>query len=324
MPARIGYLFIDMNYYTQSSTAPLRRVRTSTNGRSRVIMNIMRWMLLALAMVAQIQAATPFFQGSFEGSATGWTAVRGTATPDTGITYQGRASMRIEAAPGGDAAVRSAPITLTIGKRYELSGWIRTERLNVRDLDRTPIATGASLTMASMPYDMHSESVGATHGWTRVRLRFTATRAEDHVVLEAGTGGTFDGKAWFAGVGLEEIAQRAAWPTEAAVKTYGPAYRYPDGGWIYLHIEGQPYERGYQHGRLMSKEIVQYLQRCAATIETYGAKESWAMARATVAALFLHGFDQEILEEMKGIADGASDAGATWEGRRIDLTDMAV
>ena len=41
-------------------------------------------------------------------------------------------------------------------------------------------------------------------------------------------------------------------------------------------------------------------------------------------ALFLRGFDREILEEMKGIADGASDAGAKWLDRRIDLVDIAV
>ena len=284
----------------------------------------MRLLLFAIAIVAQIRAATPFFQGSFEGAASGWTAARGTATPDSAVTYQGHKSMRVEGAQGADAAVWSAPISLTIGKRYELSGWVKTEQLAVRDLDRTPIAIGAALTMASMPFDVHSESLGATRDWTRVRLRFTATRAEDSVVLEAGTGGAFTGKAWFAGVGIEEIAPRGEWPVDSAIRSYGPAYRYADGGWTYLHVEGQPYERGYQHGQLMSKEIVQYMERCAATIETYGAKESWSMARGTVSALFLHGFDQEILEEMKGIADGASDAGAKWEGRRIDLTDIAV
>ena len=41
-------------------------------------------------------------------------------------------------------------------------------------------------------------------------------------------------------------------------------------------------------------------------------------------ALFLRGFDREILEEMRGIADGASDAGAKWQGRRIDLVDIVV
>src|ERR1700733_4486030 len=52
--------------------------------------------------------------------------------------------------------------------------------------------------------------------------------------------------------------------------------------------------------------------------------KSWNLARTTATALFLHGFDQEILQEMKGIADGASDAGARWQGRPIDLTDILV
>jgi hypothetical protein len=41
-------------------------------------------------------------------------------------------------------------------------------------------------------------------------------------------------------------------------------------------------------------------------------------------ALFLRGFDRELLDEMRGIAEGASDAGATWMDRRIDLMDIVV
>ena len=111
------------------------------------------------------------------------------------------------------------------------------------------------------------------------------------------------------------------WPIREAVQTFGPAYRYPAAGWIYLHIEGKPYERGYQHGHLMVREIPEYLERCAALL---GSKEHWSDYRTTVNALFLRGFDQEILEEMRGIADGASDAGARWQDRRIDVVDVAV
>ena len=238
-------------------------------------------------------------------------------------------SMRLES-HGGDARVQSAPVELTIGKSYELTGWIRTEKLSVRDLDRSPIATGAALSMASLPYDVQSESLGATRDWTPVHLRFTATRAHDSIVLTVAYGGTFDGKAWFSGVNIDQAAPELTltsadrWPAPAAVTTYGPAYRYPVGGWIYLHIEGQPYERGYQHGHLMAKEIPQYMERCAAELDPKNRNKSWNLARTTATALFLHGFDQEILEEMKGIADGASDAGARWEGRPIDLTDIVV
>ncbi len=200
---------------------------------------------------------------------------------------------------------------------------MRTENIAVRDLDRSPIATGATLTMASMPFDVHAVSVGGTHDWTRLTLNFIATRARDNILLTAGNGGAFKGKAWFDGVSIDEASNRGAWPVAEAISKYGPAYRYPYGGWIYLHIEGKPYERGYQHGRLMAKEIPQYLDRCLADLG-YKDAEGWQQARTVANALFLRGFDDEILQEMKGIADGAASAGAKFQGRSVDLLDIAT
>ena len=136
------------------------------------------------------------------------------------------------------------------------------------------------------------------------------------------TAARFKGKAWFEGVCLDEASSADAWPAREAVQTFGPAYRYPAAGWIYLHIEGKPYERGYQHGHLMAREIPEYLERCAADLGSNAA--GWDHLRTTANALFLRGFDREILEEMRGIADGASDAGAKWLDRRIDLIDIVV
>ncbi len=272
---------------------------------------------LSAAMVTH--AATPLFRSSFDKQ--NWTAIEGAATPDPAVLHGGSKSLRLEAgASDSGAVVRFAPIVLTIGKGYELSGWVRTEGLTVKDLDRSPITVGAALTMASMPWDVHSVSVGGTQAWTRLCLKFIASRAQDAIVLTAGGGGSIRGKAWFEGVSLEE-ATTDEWPAREAVRTFGPAYRYPSGGWIYLHIEGAPYERGYQHGRLMAQEIPEYLARCAATL---GSKDQWDQYRTTSNALFLRGFDREILEEMRGIADGASDAGARWGKRRIDLMDIVV
>ena len=196
--------------------------------------------------------------------------------------------------------------------------------LEIRERDRTPVAIGAAVAMASMPFDVHSESVGGTRDWTRVHLRFTATRADDRVVLSAGSGGSARGRAWFNFVALDEISGQAEWPSEDAVETYGPAYRYPMGGWTYLHIEGQPYERGYQHGRLMAHEIPDYVNRCATLLDRNAKDRAWDTARTTANALFLRGFDKEILEEMKGIADGARAAGAKWNDRPIDVLDIVT
>src|SRR5262249_53113763 len=53
-------------------------------------------------------------------------------------------------------------------------------------------------------------------------------------------------------------------PDPASVQRYGPGYRYPRAGWIVLHVEGAPYDRGYQHGRLLAPEIADYVQTLAA------------------------------------------------------------
>lgn len=276
-----------------------------------------------LLIAAMAQAASPVFQSSFSKTDQAWAVVRGSAAPDSTIVHEGHKSLRLERDRASqDACVRLAPIALTIGKRYELSGWVRTEDLEVRDLDRSPIAVGAALTMASMPFDVHSASLGGTQPWTHITLQFVASRAEDAALLTVGNGGSFRGTAWFEGVRIDEIPSSGAqWPAREAVETFGPAYRYPAAGWIYLHIEGQPYERGYQHGHLMAHEIPEYLERCAALL---GSKDHWEDYRTTANALFLRGFDREILEEMRGIAEGASDAGARWQDRRIDLLDIVV
>ena len=197
--------------------------------------------------------AAPPFQASFDASAK-WDAVHGTAAADSQAQHAKHASLRVEPAGESSAYIVSAPVALSVGKRYELSGWIRTENLQVRDLDRSPIATGASLAMASMPFDVHSESLGGTRPWTRVNLRFTATHPQDKIALAIADGGAFTGKAWFEGVALEEIAAPDL-PQKATLRTFGAGYRYPRAGWIYLHVEGEPYDRGYQHGFLMAREI---------------------------------------------------------------------
>jgi hypothetical protein len=281
-------------------------------------------LVVGLLLAALAQAATPLFHGSFDKADHGWTVMRGAASPDTAVLRDGRRSLRVEPGSSPDACVRSAPVSLTLGKRYELSGWVRTDAIAVRDLDRSPIATGAALTMASMPFDAHSASLAGTRPWTRVTLRFVASRAQDQILLTIGNGGAFSGKAWFEGVSLDEISSQEEWPVRDAVRTFGPAYRYPAAGWIYLHIEGAPYERGYQHGFLMAREIPEYLERCAADLGVKIDQQGWTELRTSANALFLRGFDREILEEMRGIADGATAAGAKWLGRAIDLVDIVV
>jgi Phospholipase B/S-layer like family, C-terminal region len=113
-------------------------------------------------------------------------------------------------------------------------------------------------------------------------------------------------------------------PDSRSVQRYGPAYRYPQAGWTVLHIEGEPYARGVQHGRLMAPEIAAEVRCLAAHQSHKSPAEGWKLMRTLVSSLFLRRYDKEYLEEMKGIADGASAAGAKFDGREIDVIDVAA
>ena len=130
---------------------------------------------------------------------------------------------------------------------------------------------------------------------------------------------------WASSFAAEPGANRQDYgPDPASVRRFGPAYRYPKAGWTVLHIEGEPYDRGYQHGRLMASEIAEYLKALAVSRSPSAPSEGWRSVRTLVDALFLRRYDKEYLEEMKGIADGASAAGATFDARPLDLLDVVA
>src|SRR5690349_1961498 len=74
-------------------------------------------------------------------------------------------------------------------------------------------------------------------------------------------------------------------PDPASVERFGPAYRYPQAGWIVLHIEGEPYERGYQHGRLLAREIADYAKSMATSRGPEAPSQAWRDARTITNAL---------------------------------------
>jgi hypothetical protein len=113
-------------------------------------------------------------------------------------------------------------------------------------------------------------------------------------------------------------------PEPVAVKRYGAGYRYPQAGWWVVHIEGEPYERGVQHGRLLASEIAAHIRCFAQMYSSESPADSWKLLRMLGDALFLSKFEREYLEEMRGIADGASAAGAKFDGRPLELSDIAT
>ena len=113
-------------------------------------------------------------------------------------------------------------------------------------------------------------------------------------------------------------------PDPAAVRRHGLGYRYPQDGWVVVHVEGQPYERGYQHGTLLAPEVGDYVKNLATQQGKADPAGAWKLTRTLVSSAFLRKFDRELLDEMKGIADGAADGGAKFDGRPVDLLDIVA
>jgi hypothetical protein len=118
------------------------------------------------------------------------------------------------------------------------------------------------------------------------------------------------------------LAAPAAAVDPNAVRRHGPGYRYPQHGWTVVHVEGEPYPRGFQHGTLLSREVGEYVRNLAVQGSKADPESAWGLTRTLVGAVFLRKFDRELLDEMQGIADGAAAGGATFDGRPVDLLDV--
>ncbi len=107
-----------------------------------------------------------------------------------------------------------------------------------------------------------------------------------------------------------------AWPAFSAeeVVRYEKGYRFDKNGWIYIHIEGSPFERGFQHGYLAAPEIKEILKSLK-YLTYFDTGKKWPFFVEAAVGLWLKYVDAELLEEMKGIAAGATKAGVavSWE-----------
>jgi Phospholipase B len=98
----------------------------------------------------------------------------------------------------------------------------------------------------------------------------------------------------------------------------GAGYRFERGGWTYVHLEGSPKEIGYQHGRLLSSEIVDMLE-----VDKLESKHSthrdWEFYREASRKMFWPHIEPEYREELEGIA-----AGIQSKGIKFDVWDAVA
>jgi hypothetical protein len=109
---------------------------------------------------------------------------------------------------------------------------------------------------------------------------------------------------FISGCGISPTAYNGLQEKEWLTK----AYRYDKNGWIYLHIEGEPFERGFQRGYLTANEIDECLKTMAHMQEFQTAKELNFFTTAAT-KLFKGKIPKEYIEEMKGMVAGMQKAG---------------
>jgi len=128
---------------------------------------------------------------------------------------------------------------------------------------------------------------------------------------------------------------------QESVRQYGNGYRYNIQGWIYLYIEGEPYERGFQHGYLLSEEIVDMINRWSSMIhfhprisklnkiiseEKYDkiTEIFWNFCTKYSYKFYKDKFEDypEYKDEIQGIADGVTSRGSKIFGRNVTYRDI--
>ena len=89
-------------------------------------------------------------------------------------------------------------------------------------------------------------------------------------------------------------------------------YKIEKNGWKYISIKGNPYERGYAHGQLLSKEIKEAINMLRFSLyDSHGVPIDFFIE---ISNFFYKSVTEEsfpeIMEELRGITDGANKHGA--------------
>jgi len=111
-------------------------------------------------------------------------------------------------------------------------------------------------------------------------------------------------------------AQGALQP--AAASRLAKAYRFQQGGWTYVHLEGSPADVGFQHGYLLASEIADALEAIK-LFDTHQTQRDWEFFRQTAREMLWPHIDAEYQQELQGIADGVKAHGVD-----LDVFDIVA
>jgi hypothetical protein len=96
------------------------------------------------------------------------------------------------------------------------------------------------------------------------------------------------------------------------------AYRFQQGGWTYVHLEGSPSDIGFQHGYLLAPEIADAFAAIQ-LFDTRQTQRDWEFFRTTAREMLWPHIDPEYQQELQGIADGVKA-----QGVNLDVYDIVA
>jgi len=96
------------------------------------------------------------------------------------------------------------------------------------------------------------------------------------------------------------------------------AYRFQEGGWTYVHLEGSPSDVGYQHGYLLAPEIADAFEAIK-LFDTHQSQKDWEFFRTVAREQLWPHIDAEYQQELQGIADGVKA-----HGGNLDVWDIVA
>jgi len=97
------------------------------------------------------------------------------------------------------------------------------------------------------------------------------------------------------------------------------AFRKPaQNGWIFVHLEGAPFDMGFQHGYLLASEI-EDAEKVVALEQTHAGHHDWNFFRNAAKEMMWPHIEAQYREELQGIAEGLRAKGSD-----LDVWDVVA
>ncbi len=114
---------------------------------------------------------------------------------------------------------------------------------------------------------------------------------------------------------LPAHAQSTVTPNDPHLKK---GYRFQQDGWTYVHLEGGPYDMGFQHGYFLAPEIEDAF-KVVQLEDTHNTHRDWAFFRQASHDMLWPHIDKEYQQELQGISDGLKAHGVS-----MDVDDVTA